>query len=460
MDKPKTLINRKKNTSFYMISQKGLSQSVVQEISQKKNEPGWMTDFRLKSLDLFLKLPMPNWGPDLSGLDPNDLFYYIKHSEGQKRTWHDVPEHIKKTFERLGVPQAERELLSGVGAQFDSEMIYKSLRKTLQEQGVVFCDLSDGLKNYPEIFKKYFAKIVPPNDNKFAALNSAVWSGGNFVYVPEGVDVQDPLQAYFRIDSEKFGQFERTLIIAEPGSKINYVEGCSAPVYRAHSLHSAVVEIVALQNSTVHYSTIQNWSGNVYNLVTKRAVAHKNSVVKWIDGNFGSKVTMKYPCIILSEPGAKGEVVSISVAKKNQHQDSGAKIIHLASRTTSHVISKSICKDGGRTSYRGLVKVAKGAKETKSKVVCESLILDGSSRADTYPKIDVQEKLSSVEHEASASKINQEKLFYLMLRGIGQQEACGLIVNGFLDPFVSKLPMEYAVEINKLIDMEMEGSVG
>jgi len=438
---------------------KGLNARIVAQISEQKNEPGWMTDFRLHALGIFERMPMPTWGADLSALDPNDIFYYIRPLEMQT-SWADVPSSIKTTFEKLGIPQAEQKFLAGVGAQFESEVIYKSLRKKWSDQGVIFCDLTEGLAKHPELVKKYFATIIPPHDNKFAALNSAVWSGGSFVYVPPGVNIDMPLQAYFRINAESMGQFERTLIIAEPGSFVHYVEGCSAPVYSKNSLHSAVVELVAHEGARLRYTTIQNWSNNVYNLVTKRAVAHKNSTVEWIDGNFGSKVTMKYPAIILKGEGAKGQIISIAVAGTGQHQDAGGKVIHLAPNTTSNIVSKSISKGGGRASYRGLLKVVKGARGAASKVQCDALLLDDLSRSDTYPTVDVQEHTADVGHEASVSKINQEQLFYLMTRGLSEAKARAMIVNGFIDAFVKELPMEYAVEINRLIAMEMEGSIG
>ena len=446
--------------SYFYKSEKGLSRKRVIDISEQKNEPEWMTDFRLRALAIFQEKPMPTWGADLSALDPDDIYYYLRPLEKSHKNWQDVPTAIKTTFERLGIPQAERAMLAGVGAQFESEMVYKNLKEKWQKKGVVFSDLNDALRDYPELVKKYFATVIPPHDNKFAALNSAVWSGGSFVYVPEGVKIDMPLQAYFRINESQVGQFERTLIIIEPGGFVHYVEGCSAPNYQRNSLHSAVVEIIALPNSQVRYTTIQNWAGNVYNLVTKRAIAYKNAKVEWVDGNFGSKVTMKYPCIILKEPGAKGEIISLAVAGKNQHQDAGSKIIHLAPRTTSNVISKSISKDGGRASYRGLLKVIKGAQGVKSHVQCEALILDDHSRSDTYPTIDVREDDVDIGHEASVSKINEEQLLYLMSRGLSEQQARAMMVNGFIDSFVKLLPMEYAVEINRLIELHMEGSIG
>ncbi len=419
-----------------------------------------MTDFRLKALDIFESLPMPSWGADLSGLNLQDICFYIKSIETGAHSWDDVPKDIKNTFDKLGITKAEQQILAGVGAQFDSEVIYKSLKKQWADKGVIFCDISDGLRNYPEIFKTYFASIIPANDNKFAALNSAVWSGGSFVYIPEGVAVDMPLQAYFRINSASMGQFERTLIIAESGSQVHYVEGCSAPKYQKNSLHSAVVEIVAHKDSTVQYTTIQNWATNVYNLVTKRAIAKENAKVFWIDGNFGSKVTMKYPCVILQGKKAHGEIISIAVASYGQHQDSGGKIIHLASDTTSKISAKSISKSGGRASYRGLLKVVKTAKNVKSKIQCDALLLDQNSRSDTYPTIIATENSCQIEHEASVSKISQDQMFYLAAKGLDETSAKSMIVAGFFKDFTKTLPMEYAVELNKLIMLEMEGSVG
>ncbi len=441
-------------------SPKGLNRTIVEEISQQKNEPGWMTDFRLRALTIFEQKPMPSWGADLSGLDPHDIFYYVRPLQESTTSWDKVPDDIKTTFTKLGIPQAEQKFLAGVGAQYESEVIYKSLQKRWADAGVVFLDMNEGLAQYPDIFKKYFATVIPPYDTKFAALNSAVWSGGSFVYVPRGVHIDLPLQAYFRINSAQFGQFERTLIVAEEGSSVHYVEGCSAPAYRKSSLHSAVVEIIARPHARVRYTTIQNWSNNIYNLVTKRAIAYKNAAVEWVDGNFGSKVTMKYPCVILKEEGAKAQIISIAVAGKGQHQDSGAKVIHLAPHTTSNIVAKSISKDGGRSSYRGLLKVIKGAHSVRSKVQCEALLMDPASRSDTYPTVQVHEERVDIGHEASVSKISDEQLFYIMSRGISQAAARAMIVNGFIDAFVKELPMEYAVEINRLIAHEMEGSIG
>lgn len=438
----------------------GLDRKMVIEISESKNEPGWMTDFRLRSLEIFEKKPMPTWGADLSGLDYQGICFYLKATEKQEKSWDEVPDRIKKTFEALGVPQAEKSFLAGVGAQFESELVYKSLQKEWSDQGVIFSDIETALQQQPDLVKKYFSTVIPPHDNKFAALNSAVWSGGSFVYVPAGVHVGLPLQAYFRIDQKRMGQFERTLIIAEPGSSVHYVEGCSAPVHRASSLHSAVVELIALQKASIRYTTIQNWSQNVYNLVTKRAIAYSDATVEWVDGNFGSKVTMKYPCIILKEQGAKGHIISIAVAGQGQHQDTGAKIIHCAPNTSSNIVAKSISKDGGRSTYRGFLKVVKGALGVKARVQCDALLLDTVSRTDTYPTIQAVEERIDLGHEASVSSLNDEQLFYLMSRGFTQQEATALLVNGFIDVFVKELPMEYAVEINRLIKHEMEGSIG
>jgi len=446
--------------TVYYKSKKGLNRQIVAEISEKKNEPGWMTDFRLNALEIFEQKAMPKWGADLSELDINDIYYYLKPIEDKHNSWDQVPDKIKKTFDKLGIPKAEQNLLAGVGAQFESEVIYKNLKQKWRDLGVIFTDTDTALKEHSDIFRKYFATIIPPNDNKFAALNSAVWSGGSFVYVPSGVKVELPLQAYFRINAQSMGQFERTLIICEPDSFVHYIEGCSAPVYSKSSLHSAVVEVLALENAHVRYTTIQNWSENVYNLVTKRAIAEKNSKVEWVDGNFGSKVTMKYPAIILKGEKSKGQIISLAVAGKNQCQDAGSKIVHLAKNTTSNVISKSISKDGGRSSYRGLLKVVKNVKECKSRVQCDALILDDFSRSDTYPTVDIREPLADVGHEASVSKINDIQLFYLMTRGLSEQEAKAMIINGFIDCFVKELPMEYAVEINRLINMEMEDSIG
>ncbi len=445
---------------YYFKAEKGLSKDLVEQISAKKNEPSWMTEFRLKALEHCEKMPLPSWGPDLSGLNMQDIHYYIKPIETQKNQWDEVPTEIKETFMTLGIPQAEQKMLAGVGAQFESEVIYKSLKKEWVAKGVIFCDMNTGLSDYPELFKSYFATVVPPNDNFFAALNSAVWSGGSFVFVPEGVHIDLPLQAYFRINAASMGQFERTLIIAQKGSFVHYIEGCSAPTYSGSSLHSAVVEIVAHEGADVKYTTIQNWAPNVYNLVTKRAVAYRNAQVSWVDGNFGSKVTMKYPSVILKEEGARGEILSIAVAGRGQHQDSGGKIIHLAPLTSSTIIAKSLSKDGGRASYRGLLKVVKGAHSVRSRVQCDALLVDAHSKTDTYPTMLIGESQVDVGHEASVSKIADDQLFYLSSRGITKSAASAMIVNGFIEPFIKTLPMEYAVELNRLIEAEMEGSIG
>jgi Fe-S cluster assembly protein SufB len=441
-------------------SKRGLDHSVIDEISDQKNEPQWMRDFRHQALDIFISKPMPTWGADLSGIDFDEIFYYLRPSGGSEKSWDDVPENIKNTFERLGIPEAERKFLAGVGAQYDSEVVYHSLRQEWEKLGVIFLDMDSGLREHEDIVREYFATIIPASDNKFAALNSAVWSGGSFVYVPKGVHVDIPLQAYFRINAENMGQFERTLIIVEEGASMHYVEGCTAPVYSSNSLHSAVVEIIIKKGARCRYTTIQNWSTDVYNLVTKRAVAYEAATMEWIDGNLGSKVTMKYPAVYMMGPKAHGEILSIAFAGKGQHQDAGGKVVHGAPYTSSKIVSKSISKDGGRASYRGLLKVAKGAHHSKSNVVCDALLLDEASRSDTYPYIEIEEDDVSVGHEASVSKIGEEQLFYLMSRGIGVDEAAAMIVGGFIEPLVKELPMEYAVEMNRLIQLQMEGSIG
>ena len=439
---------------------RGLDEEVVNAISDHKKEPEWMKKFRLRSLRAFQSKSMPNWGADISDIDFDAICYYAKPVAEQQRSWEDVPADIKETFERIGIPEAERKYLAGVGAQYDSEVVYHSLQKDLEDKGVIFCDPETAVREHPEIVRKYFGTIIPYSDNKFSALNSAVWSGGSFVYIPKGVKVDVPLQAYFRINSENFGQFERTLIIAEEDSFVHYIEGCTAPVYATDSLHSAVVEIIALPGSRVRYSTIQNWSGDVYNLVTKRAVAYENAIVEWVDGNIGSKRTMKYPSIYLMGEGAHGEVLSIAFAGKGQEQDTGGKVVHVASNTSSVSTSKSISKDGGIASYRGLIKVAEGLSHIRSRVVCDALIIDPESQSNTYPYMEIESEDVSMEHEARVSKISEEQLFYLMSRGMNEDEASKMIVNGFLDPLVKQLPMEYAVELNRLIELEMEGSVG
>ena len=440
--------------------EKGLTPMVIKQISDLKKEPRWMLDYRLNSYKIFLEKSDLTWGADLSGLDYNDIKYYVSHSDKSETNWDDVPDDIKNTFDRLGIPEAEQKFLSGAGGQYDSEVVYHDMKKELTEQGVIFSDPETAFKEHPDIFKEYFGTVIPSLDNKFSALNSAVWSGGSFIYVPPGVKIDYPLQAYFRINSESMGQFERTLIIADEGSQIHYVEGCTAPTYTKASLHSAVVEIICKKNSRVRYSTIQNWSGNVYNLVTKRAIAEEGAVMEWVDGNLGSKVTMKYPSVYLNGEGSHGEVLSIAFAGEGQHQDAGGKIVHNAPNTTSKIISKSLSKDGGRTSYRGLVKVAKNAINVKSNVICDALILDDKSQSDTYPYIEIDSDQVNIEHEATVSKIGEEQLFYLMSRGITELDASAMIVNGFIEPLVKELPMEYAVEMNKLIQLQMEGSVG
>ena len=439
---------------------KGLDHEIIDMISDIKGEPDWMREFRHKALDIFWSKPMPTWGADLSGIDFDDMYYYIRPTDRQAHSWDEVPEEIKRTFDRLGIPEAERKFLAGVGAQYDSEVVYHSLKEQWEAQGIIFLDTDTALKEHPDLFREYFATVVPPNDNKFAALNSAVWSGGTFIYVPPGVHVDIPLQAYFRINAQNLGQFERTLIIADEGSFVHYVEGCTAPIYSTESLHAAVVEIIVKKGARVRYSTIQNWSHNVYNLVTKRAVAYEGATMEWVDGNLGSKVTMKYPAVILRGPHAHGEVLSIAFAGKGQHQDAGAKIIHAAPYTTSRVISKSISKDGGRASYRGLLKITRGAHHAKANVVCDALLLDPQSRSDTYPYIEVAEDDVEIGHEASVSKIGEEQLFYLMSRGLSEEEATAMIVAGFIEPMTKELPMEYAIELNRLIQLQMEGSIG
>jgi len=438
----------------------GLDREVVEQISWIKNEPEWMREFRLKALEYFLRRPMPTWGADLSELNFDEIVYYIKPTERQGTSWEELPEHIRRTFDRLGIPEAERRFLAGVGAQYESEVVYHSLREELKRLGVIFCDMDTAVREYPDLVKQYFGTIVPPNDNKFAALNSAVWSGGSFVYVPEGVRVDVPLQAYFRINAENVGQFERTLIIVEPGAYVHYVEGCTAPIYSVASLHSAVVEIIVKEGARCRYTTIQNWSKNVYNLVTKRAAAYRDATMEWVDGNLGSKVTMKYPAVWLMEPGARGEVLSVAFAGDGQHQDAGGKMVHVAPYTSSQIISKSISKGTGRASYRGLVKVHRGAHHVRANVVCDALLLDEQSRTDTYPYMEIEEEQVSIGHEATVSKVAEEQLFYLQSRGITEAEAMSMIVNGFIEPITKELPLEYAVELNRLITLEMEGSVG
>ncbi|HLZ69133.1 MAG TPA: Fe-S cluster assembly protein SufB [Dehalococcoidia bacterium] len=442
-------------------SERGLTPELVERISKMKGEPEWMTQFRLKALANFRSHPNPGWANgQLDNVDYENIFYYVKASDEGSRSWEDVPEYVKRTFDRLGIPEAEKKFLAGVGAQYDSEVVYHNIREDLEKLGVIFVGTDQGLKEYPELFKEYFGTVVPPNDNKLAALNSAVWSGGSFIYVPKGVHVDIPLQAYFRINTENMGQFERTLIIADEGSWVHYVEGCTAPTYSSDSLHSAVVEIIVKKGARVRYTTIQNWSNNVYNLVTKRAAAYQDAVMEWVDGNLGSKLTMKYPSIYLMEPGAHGEILSLAFAGHGQHQDAGGKVIHAAPHTTSNIVSKSISKGGGRTSYRGLLKVHEGCDDVSASVRCDALMIDEQSRSDTYPTMEVDAKRVTIGHEATVGRLGTDELFYLQSRGIPEVEAAKMIVNGFVEPIVKELPMEYAVELNRLIELQMEGSVG
>jgi len=441
---------------------KGLNEEIIREMSLMKGESEWMLEFRLKAYQRFLRKPVPDWGGggSLDDIDFDDIYYYIKPMEGQAQDWDMVPDSIKETYEKLGIPEAERKYLAGVTAQYESEVVYHRNREDLEAMGVLFTDMDTAVREYPEIVREYFATVIPPNDNKFAALNSAVWSGGSFIYVPPGVHVDQPLQAYFRINAENMGQFERTLIIVDEGAYVHYVEGCSAPVYSSDSLHCAVVEIIVKEGGRCRYTTIQNWSNNVYNLVTKRAVAYRNATMEWVDGNLGSKLTMKYPAVWLMEPGAHGEVLSIAFAGAGQHQDAGAKMVHVAPDTTSLITSKSISMDGGRAGYRGLVRVEPGAEKSKSFVRCDALILDEDSRSDTYPYMEIEESDIDIGHEATVSKVGDDQLFYLMSRGLSEEEATAMIVAGFIEPIVKELPMEYAVELNRLIELQMEGAVG
>ena len=445
---------------YFFKSGRGLNEAIVAAISEHKNEPEWMRKSRLKSYEYFKARPMPPWGGDLSGIDFDNIYYYIRPTEKQANSWEDLPPDIKDTWDKLGIPEAEKKYLAGVGAQYESEVVYHKLQESLEKQGVLFLDMDSGLREHEDIVKQYFGTVIPQNDNKFAALNSAVWSGGSFIYVPPGVKIEMPLQAYFRINAENMGQFERTLIIVDEGAYVHYVEGCTAPIYSSDSLHSAVVEIIVKKNARCRYTTIQNWSNNVYNLVTKRAVAYEGATMEWVDGNLGSKLTMKYPAIWLMGERAHGEVLSIAFAGKGQHQDAGGKCVHVAPNTSSVITSKSISKDGGRAGYRGLLEVAKGAHGAKSKVVCDALILDEDSRSDTYPTIRIDESDVDIGHEATVSKIGEEQLFYLMSRGVSETEASALIVSGFVEPITKELPLEYAVEMNRLIQLQMEGSVG
>jgi Fe-S cluster assembly protein SufB len=446
--------------NYVFKSRKGLDHEIVDEISWMKGEPDWMRALRHKALDVFFSKPTPTWGGDLSKLDYDDIYYYIKPVEQQGRTWEEVPEDIKRTFDRLGIPEAERKFLAGAGAQYESEAVYHSLKEEWERQGVIFVDSDTGLREYEEFYKEYFGTVVPAADNKYAALNTATWSGGSFVYIPPGVKVDIPLQAYFRINAQNMGQFERTLIIADEGSQVHYVEGCTAPTYSTDSFHSGVIEIIVKKGARMRYTTIQNWSHNVYNLVTQRAIAHEDATMEWVDGNLGSKLTMKYPAVYMVGKGARAEILSIAFANGGQHQDAGGKAIHAAPHTSSSITSKSISKGGGRASYRGLIKVYEGAQSVKSNVVCDALILDEDSRSDTYPVMEIDEVDAAVSHEATVSKVSDEQLFYLMSRGISEEAAMMMIVNGFIEPIVKELPMEYAVEMNRLIQLEMEGSVG
>jgi Fe-S cluster assembly protein SufB len=446
--------------NYVFKSERGLSRKIVEQISDMKGEPAWMRKSRLQSLALFEKRPMPVWGADLSGIDFDNIYYYIKPIAEQGKTWDEIPADIKDTFDRLGIPQAEQKYLAGVTAQYESEAVYHKVREDLEKLGVIFTDMDTALRLYPDLIKEHFGTVIPASDNKFASLNSAVWSGGSFVYVPEGVRVDIPLQAYFRINAQNMGQFERTLIIAAPGSSLHYVEGCTAPTYASDSLHSAVVEIKVMQGARVRYTTIQNWSKNVYNLVTKRAAVYRDATMEWVDGNLGSKVTMKYPAVLLMEPGARGDILSVAFASAGMHLDAGAKVTHLAPYTTSQILSKSVSKGTGRASYRGLVRINRGAHHTRSMVRCDALLLDENARTDTYPTIRVEENQTEVGHEATVSKVGDDQLFYLMSRGLSEAESYSLIVNGFIEPITRELPMEYAVELNRLIQLEMSGSVG
>jgi Fe-S cluster assembly protein SufB len=448
------------DTNYAFKSRKGLDREVVAQISEMKNEPQWMRDFRLRALEIFEKKPMPTWGADLSKIDFDDIYYYVKATTGNEKSWDEVPADIKYTFDRLGIPEAEQKFLAGAGAQFESEVVYHSIRKDLEAKGVIFTDTDSALRDHPDLFKEYFGTIIPPTDNKFAALNSAVWSGGSFIYVPKGVHVEMPLQAYFRINTRNMGQFERTLIIVDEGAFVHYTEGCTAPIYSSDSLHSAVVEIIVKPGGRARYTTIQNWSPNVYNLVTKRAVAYENATMEWVDANIGSLITMKYPSVYLMGEGAHGEVLSVAFAGKGQHQDAGGKVVHAAPNTSSQIISKSISMHGGRASYRGLLKVYEGAYNSKSNVVCDALLMDEASRTDTYPSIEIDEQDVTVGHEASVSKVSEEQLFYLMSRGINEDAANAMIVSGFIEPIAKELPPEYSIELYRLVQLQMEGSVG
>src|SRR4051795_5678439 len=442
-------------------AKRGLNQDVVRDLSARKSEPEWMLERRLKALKLFDRKPMPDWGSDLSGIDFQNIKYFVRSTEKQAATWDELPADIKNTYDRLGIPEAEKQrLIAGVAAQYESEVVYHKIREDLEAQGVLFLDTDTGLKQHEDLFKEYFGTVIPVGDNKFAALNTSVWSGGSFIYVPKGVQVEIPLQAYFRINTENMGQFERTLIIVDEGAYVHYVEGCTAPIYSSDSLHSAVVEIIVKKNARCRYTTIQNWSNNVYNLVTKRAVAHEGATMEWVDGNIGSKVTMKYPSVWMTGEHAKGEVLSIAFAGEGQHQDAGAKMVHAAPNPSSTIVSKSVARGGGRTSYRGLVQIQENAKHSKSTVKCDALLVDTISRSDTYPYVDVREDDVAMGHEATVSKVSEDQLFYLMSRGLTEEEAMAMIVRGFIEPIARELPMEYALELNRLIELQMEGAVG
>lgn len=446
--------------TYVFKSRKGLDQEIVEQISHMKGEPQWMLDFRLKAFEHYRQRPMPTWGGDLSKLDLDNIYYYVKPTEQESQSWDDVPETIKNTFDKLGIPEAEQKFLAGVGAQYESEMVYHKIQQNLEEKGVIFLSIEDGLRQHPDLFREYFATVIPIEDNKFSALNSAVWSGGSFIYVPKGVTIDLPLQAYFRLNVANIGQFERTLIIADEGSRIHYVEGCTAPTYTTDSFHSGVIEIILKKNARVRYTTIQNWSNNVYNLVTQRALVNEGATMEWVDANLGSKLTMKYPSCYLLGPGAHGEILSMAFAGSGQVQDAGGKVIHAASRTSSKITSKSISKGGGRASYRGLLKVYPGMNDVRSNVVCDALLLDEDSRSDTYPYIEIDSDDVTIGHEATVSRVGEEQLFYLMSRGLSEEQATTMVVSGFIEPLVKELPMEYAIEMNRLIQLQMEGSIG
>jgi len=446
--------------TFVFKSERGLNREIVEKISSMKGEPQWMLDFRLKALAHYQARPMPTWGGDISKLDLDNIFYYVKPTDSEGKSWDDVPDTIKETFDKLGIPEAEQKFLAGVGAQYESEMVYHSIQEHLEKQGVIFLSIEEGLRQYPDLFREYFSTVIPIEDNKFAALNSAVWSGGSFVYVPKGIKVDLPLQAYFRLNVANIGQFERSLIIADEGAQLHYVEGCTAPQYTTDSFHSGVIEIVVKKNARVRYTTIQNWSNNVYNLVTQRAIVEAGGTMEWVDSNLGSKLTMKYPSCYLMGPGAHGEILSMAFAGRGQHQDTGGKVIHFAPNTSSKIISKSISKGNGRASYRGLLKVYPEAGNVRSNVVCDALLLDDQSRSDTYPYIEIDNEDVTIGHEASVSKVGEDQLFYLMSRGLSQADATTMVVSGFIEPLVKELPMEYAIEMNRLIQLQMEGSIG